>query len=1165
MTAVKNVLTARWFVTLIGALILCAIVWFVGPLIAVAKVRPLAPAWARLLVVVAILVVWGLVNLFHVLRARKRADALESGIGGDGEAGNQSQAAQEELGVLEQRLNDAVELLRKSGDRRAKKSRYLYEFPWYMIIGPPGSGKTTALVNSGLRFPLGEDRQASVRGVGGTRNCDWWFADEAILLDTAGRYTTQDSDPGADRTAWTGFLRLLRRTRPRQPINGAFVAISLGDLVTQDERERDAHARAIRSRLRELQGELGVRFPVYVLFTKADLISGFTDFFDDLGREERAQVWGTTFPYDDGRSPDGAVGQFDPEFDTLIQRLADRALERIHTETDRDRRGAIFGFPTQFAALKPTLSRFLDEIFRPSQLERRFLLRGVYFTSGTQEGRPVDRVMSAMSGALGLSAPRAGAGRGGRAYFIHDVLRRVAFGEAGVVSVNPAAERREKAIRYGAAAAAVVALIAAGSAWFVSYRGNQMLIDEMQTQVAAYDTEATDLTAQKLNEPRIERVLPALNILRRLPKGYAAGNGAHLANTFGLYQGDKLGAQAESAYRRGLEELFLPVLIARLEEQIARNMDKRRYLFEALKVYLMLGGEGPLEDEMVRKWMQLDWRNRFPGSGNSTRKDLQGHLDALLAKASLSYPLDGALIREARTSLRQQPLAERAYSMIRNSQNARGLTDWRLTEEVGRAASQIFRRTGQRPLDAPVPGLYTKSGFYDVFLPAVADVVKKVNEESWVLGEDNVDVAGKDRLRRKLLAAYYRDYEDAWRRQLGDLAFKQARDIDAIVDLVNDLASPTSPAVTLLERVVFETRLTQPPQTSAAGAADTAAKVAEETRTRSSSRLARVVGEELSDMAQRPGKPVDEAFEPLHRFVNGGGLDGYVDDMKRLRRRLEGVAARGEPLDPDTLRVEASLPSPVDTWMRGLSRGVRSVAVDTARRDFAQAWNGDVLQACQDVVRGRYPFDADSDRAAPLDDFARLFGRDGLLESFFDEQMAEMVDTSSARWRWRSGRPTQLGLPRTMPEQFRRAQAIQKAFFGAGGDRPRVVFTMKPLRLDPDAEQVRLKIHGTEITYSHGPPRPRELRWPGSGNTRRARLTFTPSPDDHPGGLTLTGPWAWFRLLDRAQVERTSSADVIEATFRLGARSARYSIRTDSVKNPFTLEALSAFECPEQL
>ena len=48
----------------------------------------------------------------------------------------------------------------------------------------------------------------SVQGIGGTRNCNWWFTDEAILIDTAGRYTTQDDLNGASKAGWEGFLKL---------------------------------------------------------------------------------------------------------------------------------------------------------------------------------------------------------------------------------------------------------------------------------------------------------------------------------------------------------------------------------------------------------------------------------------------------------------------------------------------------------------------------------------------------------------------------------------------------------------------------------------------------------------------------------------------------------------------------------------------------------------------------------------------------------------------------------------------------------------------------------------------------------------------------------------------------------------------------------------------
>ena len=51
---------------------------------------------------------------------------------------------------------------------------------------------------------------------------------------------------------------------------------------------------------------LGQRLPVYVLFTKADLVfAGFSEFFDNLGKEDREQVWGMTFPVDDGTGRGG--------------------------------------------------------------------------------------------------------------------------------------------------------------------------------------------------------------------------------------------------------------------------------------------------------------------------------------------------------------------------------------------------------------------------------------------------------------------------------------------------------------------------------------------------------------------------------------------------------------------------------------------------------------------------------------------------------------------------------------------------------------------------------------------------------------------------------------------------------------------------------------------
>src|SRR5690606_7620603 len=188
------------------------------------------------------------------------------------------------------------------------------------IVGPPGAGKTTAIRHSGLDFPLPEATGA-LRGVGGTRNCDWWFTNEAILLDTAGRFATQEDD----HEEWLAFLDMLRRYRSKTPINGVLVAISIADVVSATEEQIEQTAKALRARVDEVMTRLQMVVPVYVVFTKCDLIAGFVETFEDLKKSERAQIWGVTFPL---QSPpaDEPGKAFAAEFDLLVEALHGNAL-----------------------------------------------------------------------------------------------------------------------------------------------------------------------------------------------------------------------------------------------------------------------------------------------------------------------------------------------------------------------------------------------------------------------------------------------------------------------------------------------------------------------------------------------------------------------------------------------------------------------------------------------------------------------------------------------------------------------------------------------------------------------------------------------------------------------------------------------------------------------
>ena len=291
----------------------------------------------------------------------------------------------------------------------------MQQLPWYLIIGAPGGGKTTALLHSGLRFPLAERLgRDPLAGIGGTRQCDWWFSQEAVFVDTAGRYTTQDSDAAADAQEWQQFLALLRRHRPVQPINGVIVSVSVPDLL-QGGAELARQAAAVAARLDELRRELDLAFPIYLLVTKADLLAGFVETFGDLDAAQREQLWGVVFDADVA----GVPADLGPRLADLAQRLARRSPDALQHERTPQRRLPIYAFAAQFEALLAPLEEFVREAFDGIAAEPAQRLRSIALTSGTQEGNPIDRVIGELARSHGLALkPLARPDAGGKSFFL---------------------------------------------------------------------------------------------------------------------------------------------------------------------------------------------------------------------------------------------------------------------------------------------------------------------------------------------------------------------------------------------------------------------------------------------------------------------------------------------------------------------------------------------------------------------------------------------------------------------------------------------------------------------------------------------------------------------------------------------------------------------------
>ena len=1191
-------LFSGWLLALLGFIALALVIWIVGPLLAIGNARPLDSLVSRVVFILAIALLVALHKAWRRWRAQRANRAALNQFGESGEdapANPSDTAARAEQAAIQMRFTAALETLKNArfgataqGLARMTSRlgrRYLYELPWYLIIGAPGSGKTTALLNSGLEFPLAAKMgDAAVRGVGGTRNCDWWFTSEAVMIDTAGRYTTQDSHPDNDHKAWSGFLGLLKKTRPRQPVNGVLVTVSVPDLLTRSAAERAEQAAAVRSRVQELHQGLGIRFPIYLLVTKADLLAGFVDYLGDLGKDSRIEPWGFSFPYDAAHVAD--ISHFDAEFDALEKRLNDGLVDRLQSERDLARRARIYGFAQQFAGLRQVLHEFVDSVFSGSQFEEHPLLRGVYFISGTQEGTPIDRLLGSVARSYQLERallpPNQTSGKG---YFIAKLMRELVFAESALAGTNLKWERRRVALAAGAYALGGVLTVAAIAAFTTSYINNRHYVAEVASKVD--DVRKLVLATPNRVSSDVLVLMPALAATKALAVDETQGVPLRLG--FGLFQGRKLDSAAQRTYQRMLVDALLPRLALRVEEHLKGSNDNPELQHEALKTYVMLHDPEHFDAAALKLYVLADWEANLPREVTAEQRGvLESHLDALLAQGPAVSPLpeDKQLLAETRTRLLAVPFAQRVYSRIRREGVPSDIPDFSITRAAGNGAALVFRRASGAALPTGVPALYTYDGYHRGFQRIVERATRQMNdEEAWVLGVNDStrakllrDPLVLARLSDDVRRVYLLDYARVWEAFIADIRLLPMSDLPQSVQMARVLSAPDNPLVPLLRAMSKETTLGTDQSKSAAQKIEDRAT---STIAQSREQLARMLGNKAAPSALPPGARieslVDDRFEALRRVVTpiAGGqgpapIDGtlaLINEFYAFMTAADTAVKGGNAPPPSEVHNKikgeaARLPEPVRSLLDTMALAGSSAALRATRVSIGASVNAGIGEFCRQAINGRYPFTRASRTDVTQDDFARLFAPGGLFDDFFQKNLATFVDTNTRPWSFRQLGEAKMGADSGTLAQFQRAAMIRDTFFRGGGRAPGLRLDFKPVEMDATISNFTLDVDGQLVKYAHGPQIPATVQWPGPGGSAQVRLLMQPPATSGDSGLSTDGPWALFRLFDRMQLTPAASPERFRVAFEVGGRRATFEVTTSSVVNPFRLRDLAEFNCP---
>jgi type VI secretion system protein ImpL len=1174
MDALLKILRNQTFVVATGVIVLIVMVYIFGSILGI-------PITYRIIIMVVVVFGAIIFMMYKKMKEAQKAGQLEQDISSQAamQMQNLSPEKRAEIEQFKKQLEAAITSLKNSKLGKGKSGKAaLYALPWYMIIGPSAAGKTTAIQNSGLEFPFGKE---GFRGVGGTRNCDWFFSNKAIFLDTAGRYVTQSED----RAEWFAFLNILKKNRKKRPVNGVIAALNIDEIINSGTEQLYEHAKNIKQRIDELIENLGVNFPVYFMFTKCDLIQGFVEYFGDFSEIERAQIWGATLTASEQAHPKPRE-IFEEQFRRLEERAFEIRTQKLSSPLKREERKKVFLFPYQFSSLKEKLAYLIGEIFQPNPYQDNPVFRGFYFTSGTQEGVPLDLAIRNIARQYNLEMTgekeEQEVYKEKKHYFIRDFLHDIVIGDQNYKVGHTIGYTKKSSTMKLASIGISLAVLAVYS--FLSYTAMNNNTEFL---------EKTKLTAEAFRDNNWSGDLltsfTKTDELGTLIQNIEDGKEKASSGIFSKHTYSELNDPLKKLYFSRTEKFFTNNIFNGLVKNLDSYANGQEFpgekVYNYLKSYLLLGSERARYDTTEKKFLvqvfsdifqsnYLNINTFIPANEKDSLKNMfRRHIEFFAAqlKEKDVYPVqsDLLLMSLVRNRIQYKPNAASVYSRLKQYGMSLYPNEITLDQMIGGKFSSVMKGTFN------VPFIMTLEGWSTFMKDAIKEETQNPNKEDWVLGKQQFAAASAvstEVMSRELLNFYISDYKQTWFQFLQNIRYENFTNVPMAASNLKVLSDPgNSPLTILLQEVANELKIVEAVQPSDSVNRD---------RFYASIKIDNIIISEINryvnaiNVSEGGGANLKSVVQQYD--VISGVLESIKDGQDLITDYAEKVINQQSADFPAALQTlkgaTYNLPALQNLFMSPVNLTWQVILSDAAQYLNSQ-WKIKVADVYNKNIAGYYPFNSGA-QDLPLQDFKDFFKPGGVYWGFFDSELSKFINKerlSVNRWE-KEG----MKFSDEFMSSLKKANDITNTLFKNGSLnisyklKPQLPESKQVQNQKPIIEQVYLYIDGDEEPYKMGSQFWKDYTWPGIKGTPGGRMNITVRGYGTSETKSYEGEWALFRLLDEASVTSggSSSQYVMNWFFkRAGVYDVivTYQLNAGSSKNPFADNFFKSFNLPGKM
>lgn len=1058
--------------------------------------------------------------------------------------------------TIRSEMQDAINSLKSTSlGRRYRGKAALYALPWYVIIGPSAVGKSTLLRNSGLHFPYNHGDDVSVKGLGGTRNCDWWFAEQAVLLDTAGRYTTQDED----HDEWMDFLKGLRKYRSKMPLNGVMMAISLQQILTASSKEFERHVSIMRKRVEELNQVFDYDLPIYLIFTKVDLMEGFQMFFADLTEEERNQPWGIS-----GLSQyegEAFSNNLQHELDQLFARLAAQRLRKLGIERDVERKEALYHFPDQFYAAQAKIQNFVEAINRDNPYQAGARIFGIYFTSGEQQ---VEQSTHLVSHDLDPRQPFAleydqsedesisdAVSTVSKGYFIRDLFQQVIFSQAHLAIPGHKRRMSKRFMQASCLVGCSSTLIASGLVMSAALHANDNVLARGRTVVDNLNSIVEDHPQDQ--QRHIQSLRKAQQFYHSVKHDKA---GLPFYWRLGLFRGEHLLEPMGRSMALIMQHDFLKIMTQQLQhhlqhyhqrwqqaDQAQRHQLRPQYYF-ALKTYLMLCYPQRMDPSFAAGELNSIWAKQL----NHKQANYQAlitiylqqlkrhHNDMMMQSASANKHL----IKQVRSQLASHIDAQAIFAQVKMKAHSQ-FDKVQLSELF--ADSQMFQA------DAKLSGMYTRHAWNHGVKQDIQQAIQNVKQGDWVLSgrldtlnerqikldhEHQLSDKQLQHLQHKVKSLYFNAYNRAWLTFLRHIHLSPFQSMSDAQQGLNTVAGLNGPLVKLFKMVLNNSEISHD------------ASIDDMPLEKGMNQLLSARGKHGSLKAYFSQlRKLKQEVNDLSLSPNGHkAIKQYTDSI--LQGQGHKTALYQSAIESEKLVKVISNPSvskAIKPLLLSPIRATWRVALNTVLTHIDHQWHQQFMSNYRSTIAGKFPF-SKSGPDANLDDVEQMLQpKKGDLWKFVNDHLGPYLEYKSGHWQAK----TWLGVGGQFKSDFLKAldqaQRISSALFAQKGN---AGFSIEIYPYPThNVSEISLAIGGHTYEYENGPQEWSQISWDPSHYNQDAVLNVLTADGSSYSSQAYSGMWGLFHLLQSSHVHRVS-----QGTYRV-----RWVFNKHS-KHPITVKLL---------